>query len=444
MSKTETNPPPMYLHPRVPSRGSRAAGIRRWLAVLATSLVALLAPFLTAVVVLLTTGTVLTVAVPISVALLALAVAGIWGRRARWQGLRRGVAIGSLLALAWWVVAATPEGATPPPPRAGTRYWRLDTGSTIAYERTSSRRLHPDHDPVLVLHGGPGVAERAALRGFVDSLAMPDADFYVYDQVGAGSSSRLDPDRYTLDRDVADLDAIRRHLGAQRVTLIGHSYGSVLAAAYAARHPGRVERMVLISPGPMSWKDHSTNNLFSHLSLRERASLFGRALQPREALTYGLSVLDPKRARSVIADDQADAMSDALTLRASPALYCTPPGHLPSPQTGHYRMQVRPWPLSKERSELLTTQLRGLSTPTIILKGSCDYLSWSSALEYRQLITGSRLCYVLGGGHNLLEERAVATSAMVRDFLHGGAGCTEQRPLTRPKSYLGAKDPSGS
>src|SRR3712207_2805724 len=66
-------------------------------------------------------------------------------------------------------------------------------------------------------------------------LAGDGFNVYVYDEVGSGRSSRLeDPRGYTLERDVADLEAIREEIGAKRLVLIGHSYGGTLAAAYAA------------------------------------------------------------------------------------------------------------------------------------------------------------------------------------------------------------------
>jgi pimeloyl-ACP methyl ester carboxylesterase len=46
---------------------------------------------------------------------------------------------------------------------------------------------------------------------------------------------------------VSDLDELRAHLALERMPLLGHSHGGVVAAAYAAAYPDRVERLVLVS-----------------------------------------------------------------------------------------------------------------------------------------------------------------------------------------------------
>src|SRR5690606_20908613 len=96
---------------------------------------------------------------------------------------------------------------------------------------------------------GPGILGRLADEGY---------DVYLYDQVGAGHSARLaDPRQYTIERHADDLEAFREYIGAERMILIGHSWGSSLAALYIARHPERVEKVVFSSPGPL-WYGHAT------------------------------------------------------------------------------------------------------------------------------------------------------------------------------------------
>ena len=78
---------------------------------------------------------------------------------------------------------------------------------------------------------------------YFGELARDGFHVYIYDMVGRGRSARLaDPRDYTLERDVSDLEAIRKEIGAERVVLIGHSYGGTLAAAYAASHPSAWRR----------------------------------------------------------------------------------------------------------------------------------------------------------------------------------------------------------
>jgi pimeloyl-ACP methyl ester carboxylesterase len=65
-----------------------------------------------------------------------------------------------------------------------------------------------------------------------------------------GSAVPADPGSYRCDRLVDDVEALRVRLGLDRVDLLGHSAGAALALLYAARHPDRVGRLVLVTPSP--------------------------------------------------------------------------------------------------------------------------------------------------------------------------------------------------
>lgn len=107
--------------------------------------------------------------------------------------------------------------------------------------------------PVLLwLHGGPGGAERPLFELFNGDLEQSFRVAY-YDQRGAGRS--FDPAApaglLTVDRHLADLQAIVERLKAEqrvsRVTLVGHSWGSLLAIRYAQQHPENVAAVVGVS-----------------------------------------------------------------------------------------------------------------------------------------------------------------------------------------------------
>ena len=83
-----------------------------------------------------------------------------------------------------------------------------------------------------------------------EALAAAGFDVYAYDQLGAGRSTRLaDVTGYTVARYAADLEAIRRVIGADKVIIVGQSWGGSLAARYLAAHPGNVAKVVFTSPG---------------------------------------------------------------------------------------------------------------------------------------------------------------------------------------------------
>jgi proline iminopeptidase len=105
--------------------------------------------------------------------------------------------------------------------------------------------------PVVVLHGGPG-AHHDYLRPGFDGLSRSHELIY-YDQRGGGRSPVGREVPVGWREHVADLEALRRHWGFDRVTLAGYSWGGLLAQLYAIQHPDRVERLALISPAP-AWR----------------------------------------------------------------------------------------------------------------------------------------------------------------------------------------------
>jgi proline iminopeptidase len=106
----------------------------------------------------------------------------------------------------------------------------------------------------IVLHGGPDFDCRYLLPE-MDRLAERFRLVY-YDQRGRGrSASGVRAQDVSLESEIADLDAVRQHFGPSPVTLVGHSWGSVLALEYALRHPEHVAQLVLLNPAPASRAD---------------------------------------------------------------------------------------------------------------------------------------------------------------------------------------------
>lgn len=113
-------------------------------------------------------------------------------------------------------------------------------GTLLAY------RLIGEGDPLICLPGGP--MQDSAYLGDLGGLSARRR-LIVLDLRGTGRSAPpVDPTSYRCDRQVGDVEALREHLGLERFELLGHSAGTNLAAQYAAAHPTRVSRLLLITP----------------------------------------------------------------------------------------------------------------------------------------------------------------------------------------------------
>jgi len=112
-------------------------------------------------------------------------------------------------------------------------------GRRLAYTRAGS-------GPTLVCHGGgPGFS--ALYLGNLGGLDE-HLELVLLDPRGTGGSDRpADPRAYAIDDYAEDVEELREHLGLERIDLLGHSHGGVVAMAYAARYPERLGRLILAS-----------------------------------------------------------------------------------------------------------------------------------------------------------------------------------------------------
>ena len=116
----------------------------------------------------------------------------------------------------------------------GVRLWYRVAGTT-----------KPGVPPVLFLHGGPGY-NSYSFEAIEGPLLERSLRMIYFDQRGSGRSERPWTRDYKMQTLVADVEALRKSLGAAKLAIIGHSFGGTLALEYAAAHPDRVAKLVLV------------------------------------------------------------------------------------------------------------------------------------------------------------------------------------------------------
>ncbi|MEV0535251.1 alpha/beta hydrolase [Kitasatospora sp. NPDC050463] len=152
-------------------------------------------------------------------------------------------------------------------------------GTQLAY------RVHGDGEPLLCIPGGPADSRYLGDLGGLSAhrrLIVPDLR-------GTGRSAiPEDPGSYRCDRLVDDVEALRRHLGLDRTDLLGHSAGANIATQYAARHPGRVGKLLLVGPGTRAVGIEISGETRRELArLRSGEPWFPAAFAALEAITAG-------------------------------------------------------------------------------------------------------------------------------------------------------------
>ncbi|MGW8564648.1 alpha/beta fold hydrolase [Isoptericola sp. NPDC055881] len=191
------------------------------------------------------------------------------------------------------------------PVRSG--HLRVDDENELYYEVAG----HPDGAPVLSLHGGPGSGAGAGHRRRIDPERHRSITF---DQRGCGRSRPLVTERLdlldgnTTAAQIDDIEALRRHLGIERWTVTGASWGSTLALAYAQAHPERVVGIALFavvttSTAEVEWVTEAMGRVFPE-EWEAFAGAVERAPGERVVDAYARTLRDPDpevRARAAAA-----------------------------------------------------------------------------------------------------------------------------------------------
>lgn len=119
-------------------------------------------------------------------------------------------------------------------------------GITISQVDLYLQTFGDSSDPALIyLHGGPGYNCSTFEASTAQSLADRGFFVIVYDRRGEGRSSALNA-KYSFEESIADINLLMKHFKIAKVSLLGHSFGGMLAIKYAEKFPENVEEIFLI------------------------------------------------------------------------------------------------------------------------------------------------------------------------------------------------------
>jgi proline-specific peptidase len=247
--------------------------------------------------------------------------------------------------------------------------------------------------PLLTLHGGPGSVHNYLLP--LAGLLGQDRALVFYDQVGCGNSTRRPdwpPERWTVDLHLAELEALTGHLGLSRFHLFGHSWGGMLAAEYALRHPDRLASLILCSTSASSRRTIDSVN-----GRRAALTADGTPGTPEHEQALAETFLTQHICRVVpMPDELAYTLGQiAANLGINRAMM----GEDPDEVTG----TLRGWTVED--------RLAGLTVPTLVLGGEYDELDATARQPFLDLIPDVRGHVFTGASHVAFDE----TPAEFRD-----------------------------
>jgi len=252
----------------------------------------------------------------------------------------------------------------------------------------------------VLLHGGPGAQHDYLLPAF--RVLEDEFRLYFYDQRGGGRSQVAQPQQVGWRDHVADLETLRTDRGLDRLTLVGYSWGGLLALLYASEFPKSVRAQVLVAPAP-GWGDYHRSFRKEFLRRSQspeikklRAELDASGLRQSDPVRYGRRRFDLSVAGYYLNPRNAfDSEPFLVQLQAQQATWASLRG---------YGADLR-------------QKLEVLRTPTLVLHGRHDPIPLEWAEELARIMPSARLVVLENSGHVPYVEEADRTFGEIRRFL---------------------------
>ena len=302
----------------------------------------------------------------------------------------------ALLLLVVGGMACSTTPAAPPVPSEG--FVTVEPGVRVAY------RIVGSGPETLVTPWPSGSPD-------LDRLAVGRRIIY-YSPRGRLGSDPVDASKVTFENEVADLEAVRKHFGLERMMLLGWSHYGMMTAVYTIRHPDRVTRLVQMTPGTprrTPYLDEGMNTMrersdlpaLERLDVRKQAGEFASnpegLCRENRRLTLKAFVVDPKTVEKLELDS------------------CRFPNEQAERQEqwwGALFGSMADWDYRREAA--------ALSVPRLVIHGEKDFIPFGGSREWVAGNANARLLVIPNVGHFPQIEAPEVFFPAVEKFLSGG------------------------
>lgn len=286
--------------------------------------------------------------------------------------------------------------------------WNVETRWIDVKEGSLFCKIAGEGDPIVILHGGP-VAIHDNISSAFWGLSKTNKVIFYYQRGSGTSKGKLSKEMLVWGTFVEDLERLREVLGLETMTLLGYSWGTNLGMKYAMAYPERVQRLILMSPLPIS-----TDDCFTTLK-RESAAVapYKKEIQAIES-SQGFAEDDPEIAalysevssRPFFYDPE---QSKLLDHRVSIA------------QLVHAKKMRDIFVYNELFSQITAVSwakfLNKFSFPTLILQGDSDTVPVSVGKKIQKSIRGSEYVQFEHCGHFPYLEKPEEVLDCIADFL---------------------------
>lgn len=252
---------------------------------------------------------------------------------------------------------------------------------------------------LFLLHGGPG-SDHSGFKSQATANLRDVAQLVCVDHRGSGRSKPVDPSTCTLDQNIDDIEALRAHLGLERISVLGSSYGGMVAQGYALRYPERLANLVLVATAPSHRFLDDAQRI-----VRERGTpdqirvcerLWNGTFESEEQLLEYYQLMGPMYARSFDPDKFSEGLGRGI--RNFEQLNLGFGGFL--------------------RTFDFTEQLHTITCPTLMLGGAHDWIcAPNHSREIAERIPRAHLKIFSNSSHSIAQDEPETFEAAVRGFL---------------------------
>ncbi len=168
-----------------------------------------------------------------------------------------------------------------------------------------------EHPVLFLIHGGPGANH---LHFKFDSIKLAEyAQLIFIDQRGCGWSKKTKKSDYTLENNIEDIEALRKHLGLERISILGVSYGGMVAQGYAIRYHKKIDKLILAVTAPSYHFIEEAKNTLEKVGTKKQIEvckkyLWNGSFKSDKDIQYYFKTMDPlyffnkkKKRRKIVA-----------------------------------------------------------------------------------------------------------------------------------------------
>lgn len=262
-------------------------------------------------------------------------------------------------------------------------------------------------EPILVLHGGPGLFSDYLIPSF-EKLAENNK-YIFYDQRGSGKTDfPKDTSTIAIENFVEDVEAIRKHFKIEKLTITGHSWGGLLALYYAKKYPENLAKLILVAPGPANseFYEKTLTNMQQKRKEEDTKELvrlmMSKAFENREPETFKNAIVLGDKV-NFYNQENAKKMYDLVVFNKESASKMLHTNSLLERNFFNYNIV--------EGLEVVTHQ-------TLIIIGDMDNVPFASNQTLQENIVNARIEVIKETSHYPFFEDNKSFTRKVKDFLN--------------------------